>query len=123
MRHWADGGETSLSNLVQICRRHHRLVHEGGFRVRVTGTGDFIFVRPDGVDIEAVPAPPPTTAFDADTLARQNVELGLAIDGQTCVAKADTVDMDYAMAVEGLLYCDEPESFKPRERISHPCER
>ena len=27
--HWAGGGPTSLSNLVLLCRRHHRAVHEG----------------------------------------------------------------------------------------------
>jgi hypothetical protein len=29
VRHWVDGGETKLSNLVSLCRFHHRAVHEG----------------------------------------------------------------------------------------------
>src|SRR5688572_6514251 len=31
--HWMDGGPTSLDNLV-LCRRHHRVVHEGKFTLR-----------------------------------------------------------------------------------------
>ena len=27
IHHWADGGETKLSNLVLLCRRHHREMH------------------------------------------------------------------------------------------------
>ena len=33
--HWADGGETNLSNLVLLCRFHHRAVHEEGFGVKL----------------------------------------------------------------------------------------
>ncbi len=29
LQHWADGGSTNLDNLILLCRRHHRAVHEG----------------------------------------------------------------------------------------------
>ncbi len=30
IRHWANGGQTSLANLISLCKGHHRLVHENG---------------------------------------------------------------------------------------------
>ena len=33
IEHWTEGGETSLGNLVLLCTRHHRLMHEGGFQM------------------------------------------------------------------------------------------
>ena len=44
--HWANGGPTELDNLVSLCRRHHRTVHEEGWRIHFA----------DGV---AVVEPPP----------------------------------------------------------------
>lgn len=50
--HWADGGATSLGNLVLLCRRHHRMLHErGGFRLDVED-GRAVFRRPDGSILE-----------------------------------------------------------------------
>jgi hypothetical protein len=50
VRHWADGGQTQLSNLVLLCRRHHRMTH-AGFRVHMV-EGRPVFRRPDGSVIE-----------------------------------------------------------------------
>ena len=33
LKHWVDGGETKLSNLALLCRRHHRMVHEDGWKL------------------------------------------------------------------------------------------
>jgi hypothetical protein len=51
VRHWADGGPTSLENLILLCRRHHRLVHQGGFTMELT-EGRAVFRRPDGSALE-----------------------------------------------------------------------
>jgi hypothetical protein len=55
IRHWADGGETSMDNLVLLCRRHHRLVHEGGFGVQTLSDGEIWFIYPDGRTLPAAP--------------------------------------------------------------------
>jgi hypothetical protein len=46
--HWEDGGETRLSNLVSLCRRHHRAVHEEGFRVEILRDGRLRFLDRTG---------------------------------------------------------------------------
>ena len=52
IRHWADGGETKLNNLVTLCSYHHHLVHEGGYGVRVVD-GAIEFTSPSGQRIPA----------------------------------------------------------------------
>lgn len=53
VQHWAHGGRTERSNLILLCRFHHRLVHEEGFTVART-PGGWRFRCPDG---RAVPGP------------------------------------------------------------------
>ena len=48
VKHWIDGGETKLRNLVTLCTFHHTLLHEGRFGVTATDDGVFVFTRPDG---------------------------------------------------------------------------
>ncbi|MGD9903284.1 MAG: DUF222 domain-containing protein [Vicinamibacterales bacterium] len=58
IEHWTDGGATSLDNLLLLCRRHHRLVHEGGMDVHLRPDGTVLFARADGTTLEAVPPLP-----------------------------------------------------------------
>jgi hypothetical protein len=46
--HWAEGGSTDAANLVTVCRRHHRLVHERGWSITGTPGHGLTFVKPNG---------------------------------------------------------------------------
>ena len=48
-QHWAQGGETSLDNLVLLCWHHHRLVHEGGYTIEDDADGGLRFRNRHGV--------------------------------------------------------------------------
>jgi len=48
VHHWADGGETSLDNLMLLCWFHHQLLLEGRFSIRRDYRGERYFVRADG---------------------------------------------------------------------------
>jgi len=48
LHHWAHGGETNPDNMTLLCTYHHRLLHEGGFRIVREGDDTLRFVRADG---------------------------------------------------------------------------
>ncbi|HSO93343.1 MAG TPA: DUF222 domain-containing protein [Candidatus Dormibacteraeota bacterium] len=45
LKHWIDGGETTMANLALLCRRHHRMVHEQGWTLSRHETRGWIFSR------------------------------------------------------------------------------
>ena len=98
IEHWADGGHTSIDNLVLLCRRHHRLVHEGGFGVEKASGGRIRFSRPDGRIIAAHPRLSPIGNHKG--LLASNPETGEAIDAAGWIVPGDP--MDYGMAIQGL---------------------
>lgn len=46
LQHWTQGGPTVLPNLVLLCRRHHRMVHEEGWGLRRGEHGRWGLVPP-----------------------------------------------------------------------------
>ena len=55
--HWLDRGPTKPTNLVCLCRRHHRLMHEGGWRITGDANQHLQFHRPDGMILIVDPPP------------------------------------------------------------------
>ncbi|MCU1687975.1 MAG: endonuclease, partial [Amycolatopsis sp.] len=47
---WILGGPTDLDNLTLLCERHHRLIHCGGWEVRMGGDGRPDFIPPTYLD-------------------------------------------------------------------------
>ena len=57
IHHWAHGGPTDDDNLLTLCWHHHRLVHEGGWRIRTDAEHNLKFIRPDGTPLSNRPTP------------------------------------------------------------------
>ena len=57
LRWWIKGGPTDPDNLAAICGYHHRLVHEGGWRVEGDPEEELRFVHPLGKVLSTRPPP------------------------------------------------------------------
>jgi hypothetical protein len=98
IEHWADGGETKLSNLVTLCRLHHRLVHEGEITIETLPGGGWRFLRPDGRHFELV-CRTRNVPHDGEELKHTHAALGLHIDSDTAVTRWRGERMDYHLGV------------------------
>ena len=101
VRHWADGGATKLENLVLLCRRHHRAVHEEGFGLTLDAEGEPQFTQPNGWPLPMVPAGP---AWTGDPLAPTDATLarnGIVIDSTTSRPNwcGERLDLPYVISV------------------------
>ena len=75
VKHWSAGGETCLDNLMLLCSRHHRLVHEGGFSIQKDYLDCWMFKRPDGRAV-------PSCGYCADDMIDDDTH---SIDSVDCV--------------------------------------
>ena len=82
IRHWAQGGPTTLSNLALLCHRHHRAVHEEGYEVDRHSDGELCFRRPDGRLLPEVPPPPEVPGEPVKVLRARHDAAGLVLNAR-----------------------------------------
>ena len=100
--HWADGGATRLENLVLCCRYHHRAVHEEGFQVVSDGDGQFVFRRPDGTPLPAVPVAPRWEGAPLEPTEARLRQAGITIGPHTATPEWYGESLDLAAALDLL---------------------
>jgi hypothetical protein len=99
------GGPTVASNLCCLCRWHHRLVHEGGYRLEMSPAGDVSVRGPDDLEVPASPAP--ARPVDLDLSAGQE-QGGLRVGPRTLEYSGERFDLGFTVDVllqaAGKLY-------------------
>jgi len=101
VRHWVQGGPTTLSNLALLCRRHHRAVHEEGYRVEHEPDGSLRFRRPDGRALLEAPPPAAVPADPVQALRARHDAEGLGLHARTACPGwlGERLDLGWAIDV------------------------
>ena len=103
-KHWAEGGETSLDNLVSLCGFHHRFVHEYGYRVELDEHQQpRFFDRQDRVLPEVAPR---STGVGDGRAAIAQRNASLSITASTAAPRWDGDALNYDWIVEDLCGAD-----------------
>jgi hypothetical protein len=92
----SQGGRTRLSNLTTLCRAHHRLVHEGGYHLKMDEHAQVTVTTPRGM-----PLPLRTNlpgGEDLDLVALHERE-GLSFDEHTMPVGGERYDLDLTIDV------------------------
>jgi hypothetical protein len=104
IKHWAHGGETSLDNLVLLCRHHHRLVHEGGYALERARDGEIVVLTPRRRRIRTVPR---NRRGDCAQVPRTNRLRGLDPPPDS-LYPTDGGPFDLGYAVDAMLWFTDP---------------
>jgi 5-methylcytosine-specific restriction endonuclease McrA len=102
INHWAQGGPTTLSNLALLCRRHHRAVHEEGYRLNRQPDGELRFRRPNGQVLPEVPPPPEMPDDPVKLLRARHDSEGLVLQARTAMPGWFGERLDVGWAIDVL---------------------
>ena len=107
IEHWANGGKTALGNLILLCTAHHRLLHEGNFRVESDGADGWHFydernrrIVPQPVRVTIQPTAPPS-AHGIDRLRADNADLDITADSHATMWTGENID--YGTCIDYLV--------------------
>lgn len=105
--HWEDGGPTVRENLLMLCAKHHRAVHEGGWGL--TGTAsEHTFTKPDRTVVpERAPALSGALGELVEAYRRHGIDI--AADGAGSRWMGDHIDWACFFAAFG----DGPRAVRP----------
>ncbi len=117
IKHWANGGETSLANLMLLCSAHHTLLHEGGCRpklerpanagrgVEANGAGGWTFFDYHHRIIEVQPTrlTSRNTGPQCGLAALHDAHAALAITANTNASRWTGQPIDYARCIDYLV--------------------
>ncbi len=102
VRHWADGGDTKLSNLITLCRAHHRMVHTGEIMIEATADGGWRFLNQSGRPYKGAyreDAP----RYEWQALRAVHDAAKIHIDPDTATTRWAGERMDYDLALFALF--------------------
>ncbi len=118
IHHWADGGETSLDNLVTLCRHHHTLLHKGDFTIVRNGNALTFYNTQINPLTRAYYPQFPNQGDGPTVLGRIRLDHELQqidINETTAVTRWEGEQIDYGLTVDSLAELDNLQSVLPLE--------
>jgi hypothetical protein len=111
--YWSQGGRTNLDNLVLLCGRHHRLLHEGAFTIEALGRQRFRYRDADGTVLDVAPA---QQGERGELTIAYSAPDGRAIDPDTVTGRWDGTALDPDLLISSYSYLRDVETGRAARR-------
>ena len=118
---WIAGGPTKLSNLVNLCHYHHRLVHEAGWSLKFRD-GRWVALGPQGQCLEGVARPPPVPEDVVDMFRQHAASRGVFVDGDSSMPVHVCDEQDFNLREIGQMLYEAVAIAEGREWPFYPTE-